>query len=669
MVGRTASGAALLFFTFLLSSCDRQLFDLSENLARPFGQPSSERRCDGYNPLRNAYFGDLHVHSSYSSDAYNFGVRLTPEDAYRYAFGGEVLLPPSDDSGRGTRPARIDRPLDFAAVTDHAETLGEIRLCSAPESPSYNSDFCRDSRAAFGRNPQMAIKIFVPFPWRSESVCGEDSRFCQSAASDAWQETIAAAEEWLDESSACQRTTFVAYEYSSFRNGSNLHRNVVFRNGIVPPQPVSYIEASREWHLWQALDRDCNQSGSGCEALAIPHNSNISNGRMFAVDYPGASDIESQRQRAELRARIEPLVEIMQHKGDSECRNGLDGVLGAVDELCSFEKFENLAFERFDENSDVGSCYEGVGSDWLFRPGPSCLSKLNYVRYALTEGLKERQRLGINPYQFGLSAATDTHNALAGGVQERAFAGHLGLGDDRRVERVAWDSEVAGNTANGPGGVMGVWARQNTRDELFDAMLSKEVFGTSGPRILPRFFAAPDYPAGLCLDPELLRKAYADGVPMGAEMPPLAVGQSPRFLAMASADVGSADFPGTPLQRLQIVKGWSDGDGNTQQRVFDVAGDADNGAGVDLQSCQPYGEGFSQLCTVWTDPTFDAAQSAFYYLRAVENPSCRYNAWQCLELPSAQRPASCRGDHPKVKLTQQERAWSSPIWYFPPAED
>ena len=657
---------AVMFVALLLSACDTNKYELDNNQAIAFGAPSAEIPCVNANPLKNAYFGDLHVHTTNSSDAFNFEVNLTPQDAYNYAFGGVVKLPPNDSEGNGTRPVRIDRPLDFAAVTDHAEFLGENRLCKDPQSPVYDTEFCHESREAFGRDFRLAARIFSPIPWRSNPPCVEGdngSNVCREAASTVWRETIQAAEDWNDTSNNCERTTFVAYEYSSFRNGSNLHRNVVFRNGVVPPMPISYVEARRAWRLWEMLDRDCNNTDTGCEVFAIPHNSNISNGRMFSIDYPGASSKQAQAERAALRIRLEPLVEMMQHKGDSECRNGLDGVLGAVDELCDFEKFENRAFLSVADTETPDSCYDGALQDLVPHKGPNCLSKRSYVRYALVDGLTEQQRIGVNPFKFGLSAATDTHNALAGGVQERDFEGHLGMGDDAPEKRTTWSGEVAGNTSNGPGGLIGVWATQNTRDDIFTAMQQKEVFGTSGPRILPRLFVSSDYPANLCRDPELLSKAYQGGVPMGGDVPALANGQSPVFLAMATADAGTAAFPGTPLQRLQIIKGWSDAEGNTHQRVFDIAGDANNGASVDVNTCQQSGEGFAQLCAVSQDPEFNAQQSAVYYLRAVENPSCRYNAWQCLAMDQSQRPEACSGNNKAVKLSQQERAWTSPVWY------
>ena len=651
----------------VLSACDTNRFDLGENTAVVMGKGSSQRNCLHRNQHNNAYFGDLHVHTAYSADGYNWGVRNTPQDAYRYAFdAGDVLLPPNDEkSGKGMRAVRIDRPLDFAGVTDHAEFYGEVRLCTTPGSPSYNSEFCDGWRGTFGRDFKLAARIFSPIPWRSgDDVCGNNGMYCMNAAAETWQDIIQAAEDWNDNSENCERTAFVAYEYSSMRSGSNLHRNVIFRNAIVPPQPISFIEAPREWELWEKLNESCNDTDTGCQAFAIPHNSNISNGRMFKIDYPETSGVDEERARAALRIKAEPIIEIMQHKGDSECRNGVPGVMGGEDELCNWEKFEDLAFQATGGGDNPSECWEGPLTDFFFRLGPACINKRSYARYALVEGLKEEERLGVNPFKFGLSASTDTHNGLAGGVQERDFNGHLGMGDDINSKRVQWTRDIAGNSSNGPGGIIGVWAPQNTRDDLFDAMIKKEVFGTSGPRIQPRFFGG-SFPDSLCDDPELLAKAYANGVPMGQDLPQLKKGQAPTFVAMAIADTGSKEYPGVPLQRLQVIKGWSDTQGNTHQRIFDVAGTAENSATVDLNTCQPQGEGFAQLCSIWKDPEFDPAIRAVYYMRAIENPTCRYTGWQCLEIPETERPEECNDTVPSAPMIQQERAWTSPIWYTP----
>ena len=438
---------------------------------------------------------------------------------------------------------------------------------------------------------------------------------------------------------------------------------MVFRNDKVLRRPVSYIDVHREWDLWRILKEQCIDGETGCDVLAIPHNSNISNGRMFAVDYPGASSVEEQAERARLRQQIEPVAEIMQHKGDSECRNGLEGVLGGEDELCNFERFENLAFGRFvGEGEQVEQCYEGPLADWVPHLGPNCLDRKSYARYALVEGMREEQRIGVNPFKFALSASTDTHNAIGGGVQEADFPGHLGNGDSTAAQRVQFDGDIPGNAYNNPGGLIGVWAEENSRDSIFDALQRREVFGTSGPRIVPRFFGGWNLPADLCAQTDREARAYEAGVPMGSDLPTGGSG-APGFLVAAAADAGTQRFPGTPLQRLQVVKGWFDVEGNHHQKVFDVAGNPENGAHVDMSTCEPRGEGYAQLCSVWQDPEFDSSKPAVYYLRAVENPSCRYSARQCLEIPVGERPADCA--EPTFDPIIQERAWSSPIWYTP----
>jgi hypothetical protein len=618
------------------------------------GETLPQGSCEHFNPQRTAFFGDLHVHTMLSTDAYNFGVRVTPDDAYRYAFGQTIQLPLDDDPFG--RDVKIDRPLDFAAVTDHAEFLGEMRLCTDPSSPVYQADFCLTIREGSGRDPAMVMRIMAPFSLRSTDVCGDDGERCGVAAEAVWEDTVAAAEGWQDRGKDCERTTFPAYEYSSYRLGSNLHRNVIFRNAVVPARPVSYLDAIREWDLWRILKERCIDGDDSCDVLAIPHNSNISNGRMFAVDYPGAGNDDERRARAELRMQLEPVVEIMQHKGDSECRNGLPGVLADTDELCDFEPFENFAMARGREDFEAEACYDGPMADSIPHLGPDCLSPRSYVRNALVEGLQQEALLGVNPFKLGIIASTDTHNGLAGGVEERRFPGHLGLGDATPEQRVQYSTEIAGNTSNNPGGLVGVWAEENSRDALFDAMQRREVFGTSGPRIQPRFFGSWDFPATLCQQPDNIARADELGVPMGGDLPLRSNSGSPQFFTAALADADSY-----PLQQLQIIKGWLDAEGQQHSQVFTVAGNPDNGAGVNLDTCEAYGEGEQQLCAVWTDPNFNPDEKALYYLRVVENPSCRYSAWQCLELPKERRPAQCEA--PPVSPVIQERAWSSPIWY------
>ncbi len=649
------SSLAAAFAAIVATACsdppDPQLF------AVPADATDTPRAdCLHRNPEKNAWFGDLHVHTALSSDAWNYDVEVRPRDAYGFAFGEAVGLPPKDADGAPTRQVRIDRPLDFAAMTDHAEFLGEQRLCTDPDSSVYDVELCREMRASTAPSDSpLGLQIMLPFPGRDDEVCGEDGARCDEARLAAWHETIAAAEEWNDTSAGCQRTTFIAYEYSSHRLGSNLHRNVIFKNRIVPKRPVSYVDTTREWELWEMLRDTCRESGTGCDVLAIPHNSNISNGRMFAIDYPGADGREEQVARAMLRASMEPIFEVMQHKGDSECRPDMEGILGSDDALCAFEKFENITFQRFGDEPP-GLCYDGWGADAMPHLGPDCLSHRSYARYALIEGLAERERLGVNPFQFGLMASTDTHNGLAGGVEERSYPGHLGIADDTLAKRAHPEPGVMGNAANGPGGLVGVWAEENSRDAIFAAMQRREVFGTSGPRIRPRFYAGVDLPEDLCAAPDRVAVAEARGVPMGGEL--AAADGALRFAVWATRDVGTEAAPGNLLQRIQIIKGWVDADGGLHQDVIDVAG-GPNAAAVDA-ACQPQGPGADALCAVWQDPDYDAARDAVYYARVVENPSCRYTAWQCRALPEAERPAGC-GD-PNVPELIQERAWTSPIW-------
>ncbi len=621
--------------------------------------------CSNISPLRRALFGDLHVHTALSSDAWNYEVEVRPADAYRYAFGEAISLPALAAGGSAARRLRIERPLDFAAVTDHAEFLGEQSLCSDATSAVYETSACRELRAATTPlDSPLTLQIMSPFTWRDEEICGAGAARCAARAEQAFAEIIAAAEAFNDRSAACRRTTFVAYEYSSHRLGSNLHRNVIFRNTTAPRRPISYIEAPRAFQLREALRKTCLEAGNGCDVLTILHNSNLSNGRMFAVDYPQAAGRSEQAARARLRAALEPLVEVYQHKGASECRRDLPGVLGSDDPLCEFETFVDGG--RLEEA--LPPCSEGGLADWWPHLGPDCLSPQSYARSALTLGLVEQRRIGVNPFKFGLVASTDTHNGLAGGVSERRYPGHLGVADASVERRLRFEAGSLDGGASSPGGLVGVFAEENSRDAIFRALRRREVFGTSGPRIEPRFFGAWSFPENLCEHPELLARADESGVPMGSDLPAAAgatsnAGAAPHFAVFAKRDPGSAQTPGTALQRLQIVKGWGDDEGELWQRVTDVAG-GENGADVDPENCAPRGPGHDWLCAVYRDPDFDPARAAVYYARVIENPSCRYTKWQCLSLPEHERPAGCAaGVFPDAI---QERAWTSPIWYTPP---
>ncbi len=605
--------------------------------------------CADRDPLRKPYFGDLHVHSVRSFDSYLYDTRATPDEAYRFARGETLLAAPLDSEGRPTRPVRLERPLDFAAVTDHAEVLAESNLCTRPDSPVYETESCRVFRGTLDDDPRgRLMRRTQPFAgvfsgeW-NEEVCGADGARCLEAGQAVWTEIREAAERANE---TCIFTTFVAYEYSASPEISGLHRNVIFRNATVPALPIGTFDEQTPLGLWRRLKEVCLDAGNGCDVLAIPHNSNKSNGRMFTVGYPGAASIEEQVEQARLRQNMEPLVEIMQNKGDSECRNGMYGILGAPDELCDFEKVRPPTDE---------DCRESIGEGGQFNQG--CVSRLDFVRYALIEGQREAERIGVNPYKLGIIASTDTHNTTPGDVEERTYTGHLGstsFAPQRRIGR------------QNPGGLAAIWAEENSREALFEAMRRRETFGTSGPRITARFFGGWDYPADLCADPELVAKGYAGGVPMGGDLPDrTASGEVPVFVVSALRDPGTAERPGGLLQRIQIIKGWADDEGGLHQAVYEVAGSADNGADVDLATCEPRGRGADTLCAVWTDPDFDMGRRAYYYARVLENPSCRYSTFQCLSAPEEERPTGC--DDPALPKTIHERAWTSPIWYEPAA--
>jgi hypothetical protein len=633
----------------------------------PSGRPYSEERepCAVRHEHREVFWGELHVHSALSMDAWLWDVRGTPDDVYRFAKGEEILLPPLDEAGAPTRPARLERPLDFAALTDHASYQGEVALCTRPGSPKYDSEGCRIYRgeAEAGEAPlggfaarMAAISRSIgpdnEVPARDPALCGEDLRGCIDAMRSVWEEQQAATERHYDRSSACRFTSFHGYEYTATPGLSKVHHNVIFRNARVPAAPIPWVDEPDVYGLWAKLRAQCLDAGTGCDVLTIPHNSNLSNGRMFVVtgrDLP----LEVQRSRALLRARLEPLVEISQIKGDSECRNGTYRVLGAPDEFCDFEEWRP---------AEVEDCQEGTGTGAL--GGLGCVSRLDYVRYALVEGLREQARIGVNPYKLGILAATDAHNANPGDVEEYSYDGWRGLEDDTVAERLSSSAGAVAAISNliaSPGGLAAVWAEENSRDALFDAMQRREVFGTSGPRMTARFFGGWEYAEDLCDAPDLVAQGYAGGVPMGGDLPPRPEGAgAPLFVVSALRDPGIPEHPGGLLQRAQVVKGWLDDEGAFHQAVYDVAG-GPNGARVDLDTCETRGPGSDALCAVWRDPDFDAQRRAVYYLRVLENPSCRWNQRQCNALPESERPEECAS--PPVPRTIQERLWTSPIWY------
>jgi hypothetical protein len=502
------------------------------------------------------------VHTGFSFDAVNYGNRLAPADALAFGQGEAVLLPPLDSNGVGTRSVQLDRPLDFLAVTDHGEFLGEVGLCWTEGSAVYDSDTCTTFRSDSANGAfDFGVLLASRNPERFEDVCGADGQGCQDMARTRWREMQDAAEAAYDRTSACAFTSFPAYEYTNTRDVSNLHRNVVFQHEVVPDLPVTHMEAPTPLGLWEGLQDACDAAGDGCEVLVLPHNSNLSNGQLFTPEFGVTASEEEQNRIATLRAEMEPVVEIFQHKGDSECRNGFGQ---ADDPHCEFEKLRP---------TDDDLCGDDVGAGGMRLWG--CSHRLDFVRNVLSEGLVEEERLGVNPYQLGFIGSTDTHNGTPGLVDSWDFPGHVGIVDDTDDKRLSEGTITHDAAINNPGGLSGVWATENSRVAIFDAFRRKEVFATSGPRIPVRFFGGNGLDGGLCSDPDRIETATSEGVPMGGSFS--AGSTAPIFLVEATWDAGVAGKPGVPLQQIQIVKVWLDTAGTHQESVYTVAGDGEDG--------------------------------------------------------------------------------------------
>jgi hypothetical protein len=607
----------------------------------PYRITEEREDCSDQTPLRRPFFGDLHVHTARSQDASTQDTRVTPAQAYQFAKGTALGIQPFDAKGKALRRVQLDRPLDFAAITDHANQLGEVHICQTPGQLGHDSMVCRLYRQ-FPRIAFFVMNARYSLFQSRWGFCGEDGSDCLAAAGIVWDEHRRAAEEAYDRSARCSFTSFVAYEWTAAIDGAgHLHRNVIFRNERVPELPISVMETGpMAIHLWHRLDRECRDGSEGCEALTIPHNSNWSKGSTFTSAVRLHEEIGLEE--ANIRARYDRLVEIMQHKGESECAL----VPGVTDEGCAFEKAPNTHRRPFSSAEPEA---------------------VNFARDALKRGLALEEQLGDNPLKFGLIGSTDTHLGTPGLVMERGFQGHGGAGKPGTQALAGGFSDV---TSLNPGGLAVLWAEQNTRDALFEAMLRKEAYGTSGTRPALRFFGGWEIDTNACANGDPAEIGYAQGVPMGGDLPASNhSSQGPTFLVAASRDPHPN---GADLQRIQIIKGWVE-DGSQHERVLNVAG-GPNGAEVDLSSCERRGAGRTTLCSVWQDPDFDPNLPAFYYARLLENPSCRWTQWTCVdagvrcdepETIGAGFEACCSSELPK---TIQERAWSSPIWYTPPAQ-
>ena len=638
---RLAAGWLLAGIGLLAAACGGSEPDAPEEPAADDATTEAAASAEPErNPLRNAYFGDFHVHSSWSLDAYSLGGnRDDPSLAYRFGRGEEVTK--SD----GT-VLQLRVPLDFMAVTDHDVWLGSVHLCLDESDAAYDTPTCAEVRASrwFGYTQ------FETRGRRPPDICGQGEASmsagnkCHDRARHLWHEIQANADAFNEPG---RFTTFPAYEWTANPPGyGHLHRNVIFRGEDVPEWGGSSVEMeNRPERLWEWLEAACT---GDCQMVAIPHNSNLSGGLAFADSGWAPHTPEMLR----LRAWAEPLVEIHQIKGNSECYRGL----GTTDEECNFENY-----------------YPACEPDQRY----GCANASDYVRNALKTGLRLEADYGVNPFKFGFIASPDDHQSLPGAADENDFTdkpvkfgtgGGLGAIGQARGGTGWWDDQPDGGNISNPGGLVGVWAEANTRDAIFDALRRRETFGNSGTRIHVRFFAGWDFPADLDTRRDMVEEAYRSGVPMGADLPPQpSEGAPPRFAVWAMKDASSAN-----LQKIQIVKGWAESDGQTAEQVYDVAcadglqSDpqthrcADNGAQVDMSDCSYSTDlGAAELSSTWTDPDFDPTLRAFYYVRVLENPTCRWTTHRALARGEAPPPS----DPPTVK----ERAWTSPIWYTPAA--
>jgi len=613
------------------------------------GQPLSENMAASET---NLYWGELHLHTAESFDASMMGNKLSIEDAYRFAKGDPLV-------GAGGETMQLSRPLDFVAITDHAEGFGTRTHCPDPnlslreratcwlmglDNPALFTIFVDGMRGtAEPGDPSKPAGVYQP-EYRQPLALGNfptckpgerAAQRCYENTYTDWARYVRLADAYYEPG---QLTTLIAYEFSpTLPDQGKHHRNIIFRSNIVPDRAISSFDVPNAIELWKGLEATC---GEGCDFLTIPHNPNKAWGLTYSrYTWDGQQYSEDDWR---LRQKREPLTEIFQIKGSQECALGV----GATDEECAFAQV-------------LDPCQPGETTGCAFQTG--------FVRQGMKVGLELEQELGFNPLQNGFVAATDSHNSNPGDVEEWDYRGSAGTVQSpalRRLrqpqpDRKAYRSMLKFNTS---GGLAAVWAPENTREAIFDALARRETYATSGPRIALRFHAGWGIDEAMIDDPGLVQHLEAAAVPMGSVLNTSGQPQSPEFLVWAIRDALDA-----PLQRIQMVKGWIDDAGQTHEKVADIAcADGlqvdpatgrcpDNGASVDLASCQfSTGSGATELKTLWRDPDYDQNQSAFYYVRVLMNPTCRWSSFDAIRL----------GREPPqgVPATIRERAWSSPIW-------
>lgn len=575
------------------------------------------------NPDRDAYFGDLHLHTTNSFDAYVLmGTKTTPEEAYAFARG--------DTINYLGQPIRRSEPLDFLAITDHSENIGVFNQLDDPNSTFSLSEIGKLARVGGYENFRKIVGLL------SGKRLGPDA---EKVSASTWARNVAAANAAYQPG---KFTTFVAYEWTSMPSGQNLHRNVIFR-GSTAPSPFTAQDSTDPQDLWTWLSKI---RGEGFDALAIPHNGNASNGLMY--DWTTLKGRPIDEAYAELRAANEPVSEVAQNKGTSETHPALSG----NDEFAGYEIFDRLLI------GNVPS--KPAGSYW---------------RDALGRGLVIQSKIGANPYKDGATGSGDLHSGLSVNSAEEyggIASANLGGGKPRDKEQAAQVIGLGPRPENtglspevlSPGALTGVWAESNTREAIFAALRRKETYATSGSHLKLRFFGGWNFSPALQKSPGWVHAAYSKGVPMGGDLP-AATAKAPSFVVEAVKDPRRGN-----LDRVQIIKLWQE-DGKQQEKIFDLVWAGARKLDPKTGTLPPIGNtvdlktgaytnsiGAARLATVWTDPTFKPGQAAVYYVRVLEIPTPRWTTLRAIEfgLPL-----------PKdVPATIQQRAWSSPIWYTPP---
>jgi hypothetical protein len=593
-----------------------------------------------YSPYVDQHFpqrvlwGDTHHHSSLSVDSGLIGNTLGPDVSFRFARGEEVV------TNTGQR-AKLNRPLDFLVVSDHAEYLGIADLLNTANPELLATEVGQEWYKAMQEGGETAWNASVDICGEFQS--GDEPRFRDPKVErSVWDRVVDIASEYNQPGTF---TAFNGYEYSSTLAGNNLHRVVVFRDGpdrVKQVIPFGAFDSPDPEDLWAFMAG--YEEKTGGRILAIPHNPNVSNGVMFAETVNGKT---MTRDYAERRARWEPLLEVTQMKGDSEAHP----LLSPEDEFADFETWDACNIAGIPKE------------DWMLQ--------YEYARSALRLGIQLEEKLGANPFKFGMIGSSDTHTSMSTTREDNYFGKlpHLEPNTKRTEEIMLRDTKTGeimiSAWQTGASGLVAAWARENTREAIFDAMARKEVYATSGNRLTVRVFAGWDFQPNEVERPDFAAQGYARGVPMGGDLASAPAGAAPTFMIRALRDPDGAN-----LDRVQIIKGWLGADGETEERIYDVAVSDGRKIGGDGRCKTPVGStvnvddatytnsiGDAMLMAHWKDPDFDPGERAFYYVRVIEIPTPRWTAYDAarfgVEMPE------------EVTMTVQDRAYTSPIWYTP----